>query len=345
MSLYQRKDSSVWWLKIHHGGKVIQKSTGTADKLKAQELHDRLKVELWEQERLGVKPRHSWQEAVVRWLAESSGKATHKEDVSKLKWLHPYLGHLVLDEITLDVVGQVKMEKLKEAGPSTVNRYLALIRSILIRAKDEWEWLDKIPKIKLFKEPEGRERSITPDQANRLLSELPGHQQDMVLFALHTGLRQSNVVKLEWSCVDLDRSHAWVKAGNSKNRKAIAVPLNDYAMGILLKQLGKHPQRVFTFRGNPVANANTRAWREALKRVGIVDFRWHDLRHTWATWHRQVGTPTHELQSLGGWKTPAMVERYAHLAPDCRSQAASRLESLGVGYDLATYGNDKGLVQ
>lgn len=336
MSLYQRKDSSVWWVKIRHNGQVIQRSTGTADKLKAQEWHDRLKAELWEQERLGVKPRHSWQEAVVKWLEETSNKATHKEDVFKLKWLDSYLGHLMLDDITQDVIGRIRAEKLKEASKSTVNRYLAVIRSILIRARDEWEWLGNVPKVKLFKEPEGRERSITTEQANRLLAELPQHQRDPVLFALLTGLRQSNVLGLEWSCIDLDRCHAWVKGENSKNRKPISVPLNSQAMEILLRQIGKHPARVFTFRGKLIANANTRAWREALKRAEIENFRWHDLRHTWATWHRQAGTPTHELQSLGGWKTPAMVERYAHIAPDHRAQAAARLDSLDLGYDLAT---------
>lgn len=73
--------------------------------------------------------------------------------------------------------------------------------------------------------------------------------------------------------------------------------------------LGKHPERVFTFRGKPINSANTKAWHAALKRAGIEDFRWHDLRHTWATWQRQAGTPTHELQQLGGWRTGAMVER------------------------------------
>ena len=101
-------------------------------------------------------------------------------------------------------------------------------------------------------------------------------------------------------------------------------------------QRGKHPKRVFTFAGQPIVNANTRAWRNALKRAGIENFRWHDLRHTWASWHRMQGTPTHELQQLGGWRTGAMVERYAHLTPDHLASAAARLDSVMNGYDLAT---------
>ena len=139
MSLYKRKDLSAWWIKISIGGRKIQRSTGSEDKIQAQEFHDKLKTQLWEQERLGIKSRHSWREAVVRWLNETSDKATHGEDKSKLKWLHPYLGELLLDEINLDVIDTVRSAKLKEASKPTTNRYLALVRSILIRARDEWE--------------------------------------------------------------------------------------------------------------------------------------------------------------------------------------------------------------
>ena len=157
-----------------------------------------------------------------------------------------------------------------------------------------------------------------------------------MLFALTTGLRLSNVVKLEWAQVNLDLKHAWVKGNESKNRKPIAIPLNNVAIEVLQQQLGNHPDRVFTYLGRPFVAANTKAWKSALKRAEIEDFRWHDLRHTWATWQRQAGTPTHELQRLGGWKTAAMVERYAHVAPDNLAHAASRINAVFNGYDLAT---------
>ena len=226
---------------------------------------------------------------------------------------------------------------------STVNRCRALVRAILLRAGDEWEWIDNAPKVKLFREPPGRERSITVEQAEALLRELPAHQRDVVLFTLATGLRQSNVLRLEWSHVNLESGHAWVDADQSKNCRPIAVPLNLKALEVLRRQIGKHPARVFTYAGRPLDRANTHAWQKALKRAGIENFRWHDLRHTWATWHRQSGTPTHELQRLGGWRTSVMVERYAHLAPDHLATAANRLDSLLGGYDLATLGKKKGV--
>ena len=343
MSLYKRTDSPRWCVKISHGGRTIQRSTGTEDKTQAKEYHDKLKVSLWEQQRLGVKPRRAWKEAVVRWLAETSDKATHDGDIKKLRWLDAFLGKLMLDEITLDVIDRVKSERLKTVSKSTVNRYLAVVRSILLRARDEWEWIDKAPKVKLFREPPGRERSITVEQAEALLRELPAHQRDVVLFTLATGLRQSNVLRLEWSHVNLESGHAWVDADQSKNRRAIAVPLNSKAVEVLRRQVGKHAVRVFTYAGRPLDRANTHAWQRALKRAGIENFRWHDLRHTWATWHRQSGTPTHELQRLGGWRTSVMVERYAHLAPDHLATAANRLDSMLGGYDLATLEKKKGV--
>ena len=329
MSLFKRKDSPNWWVKLTpRNGRPIQQSTGTPDKVKAEEFHDKLKASLWDQERLGIKPSHSWREAVVRWLEETSHKATHFQDKKKLIWLHSYLGELMLDQVTLEVIDRIRAAKLKEATKATVNRYLALVRAILIRARDEWEWIERAPKVRLFKETSSRERSLTPEQAKCLLSELPEHQREMAFFALATGLRQSNVFRLEWGQVNLDQRHAWIRGHDSKNRRPISVPLNDTAMSILTRQIGKHPERVFSFRGKPINSVNTKAWQAARKRAGIDDFRWHDLRHTWATWQRQAGTPTHELQRLGGWKTGAMVERYAHLAPESLAVAASRLDSV-----------------
>jgi integrase len=306
--------------------------------VKAQEYHDKLKASLWDQAKLGAKPRRTWQQAAGRWIEETSDKRTHREDVRKLKWLHDFLGLLYMDEITLEVLDRIKAARLKEGTKSTANRYLALVRSILIRARDEWEWLDKVPKVRLFKEPDGRERALTPAQAVRLLEALPSHQRDVVTFALLTGLRQSNVLGLEWSRVDLERRFAWIEGWQSKNRRPIPVPLSEEAVTVLLRQVGKHPERVFTFNGKPIKQANTKAWQEARKRAGIEDFRWHDLRHTWATWHRQAGTPTHELQRLCGWRTATMVERYAHHAPDQLAAAPARLNAVIGGYELATLG-------
>ena len=118
---------------------------------------------------------------------------------------------------------------------------------------------------------------------------------------------------------------AWIHADQAKGGKAIPVPLNSEALAVVREQIGRNPTVVFTFDGRPILQPNTKAWRKALVRAGIDDFRWHDLRHTWASWHVQAGTPLHVLQELGGWETPAMVRRYAHLAPEHLAEHAARI--------------------
>lgn len=142
---------------------------------------------------------------------------------------------------------------------------------------------------------------------------------------LQTGFRESNTAKLEWSEIDFDRCHAFIPAKKSKSGKAIAVPLNTEAMNVICKQRGIHPRFVFSYRGHSIRNFNTKAWRNALKRAGIKDFRWHDLRHTWASRHVQNGTSLQELQQLGGWASFDMVLRYAHLSSDHLKNAAERI--------------------
>jgi integrase len=188
-----------------------------------------------------------------------------------------------------------------------------------------------------------RVRWITPEQVQLLLGELPEHQVEIVLFALATGLRQSNVINLGWSQVDMPRQVAWIHADQAKGRKDIHVSLNSVAMGVLERQLGKHAERVFTYKGKPIQWANTKAWRQALARAGIENFRWHDLRHTWASWHVQNGTPLYVVQEMGGWESEGMVRRYAHLAPATLRQHAEVVSNLLCGTNTAQPGNEKGL--
>jgi len=101
----------------------------------------------------------------------------------------------------------------------------------------------------------------------------------------------------------------------TKNGKTLKVPLSSLAVACLRQMIGQHQEYVFTYQGNPVNQVSTRAWRSALKRAGINDFRWHDLRHCWATDHVSSGTTLLALMKLGGWSDPKMVARYAHLTP------------------------------
>ena len=329
MSLYKRKDSPNWWVKITHDGQCLQQSTGTVDRKKAQEYHDKLKASLWEQERLGARPSYSWNDAVVRYLAETTYKASQVDDKSHLRWLDRYLDGVALNAIDRERLDWIAQQKKAEGvSNATVNRTLEVIRAILRKAVHDWEWLDRAPRIRMLREPKRRIRWLTREEAQRLLAELPPHLRAMARFSLETGLRKSNVTGLQWSQVDLVRRCAWVHADQAKARKPLFVPLTEAAVEVVRRQIGKHPEYVFTYLGKPVYQVNGKAWKGALARAGIKEFRWHDLRHTWATWHVMGGTPVHALQELGGWESVEMVRRYAHFSNEHLAGYVQRFSEL-----------------
>lgn len=327
MSIYKR--GRVWWIRFTApSGEFVRRSAQTEDRQAAQELHDKLKAQSWRVAKLGDKPSRTWDEAAYRWLQETQHKKSHHSDVFIVKWLQPHLSMKQLHEVTRDVVARIAEAKRKDSSPSRANRIIALIRAVLRRAANEWEWLDKAPALRMYPEPKRRVRWLTPEQLTRLLQELPEHQREAVIFAVATGLRQANVVGLEWSQVNLEGKTLWIHADQAKGGRDIHVSLNETAVAVLKRQLGKHPVRVFTYQGEPYRRAYTKAWQKALQRAGIENFRWHDLRHTWASWLAQKGVPLNDIQEMGGWETPAMVRRYAHLSPAHLAHRAKLLDGL-----------------
>ena len=323
MSLYKR--GSVYWIRFTKpDGGELRETTQTADRRQAQEYHDTRKAELWRVAKLGEQPRHTWQEAVVRWLEEHpdrKGVCVRQALVQA----DPLLGHLYLDEVSADVLAQFARER-RAAGQktSTVNLRVGSVRRIL-NAAHRWGWLNAVPQVQPLASPDRRLRWLTREEADRLLAELPAHLVAMVRFSLATGLRESNVCGLEWTQVDLDRRVAWIHADQAKAGRAIHVPLNADAVCVLRGQRGLHPRWAFPYRNHRVRRGNDCAWRAALKRAGIENFRWHDLRHTWASWHIQAGTPLPVLKELGGWASLNMVMRYAHLGATHLAEHADRI--------------------
>ncbi len=324
--LFKRNNSKFWWFKFTTpDGKVIRRSSGTTDKRQAQELADTCKAEAWRVAKLKEKPRYTWQQAVIKWLQESQ-KRTLEEDRANFRWLDRYLGRKALADIDQSDVDRIISAKLKEGvSNARANRITALVSAVLNTARREWGWIDSVPPIRKLAEPTKRIRWLTKDEAARLLAELPPHLEAMARFSLLTGLRESNVTKLEWNQIDLQRRVAWIHPDQAKAGKAIGVPLNDEAVNIVRSQIGNDLHYVFVFKGKAVLRANNHAWRKALNRAGIKDFRWHDLRHTWASWHVQAGTPLNVLQELGGWSDYKMVLRYAHLAPEHLAHHAANI--------------------
>lgn len=225
-----------------------------------------------------------------------------------------------------------------DKSPATYNRYVNIVRAAIRLAASDGK-IRKPPKIARRKVEKSRIRFLSADEWIRLQAELPEHLRAMAEFTLATGLRKANLLGLEWSQIDQARGVAWIHPDQAKAGRVISVPLNDDALAILLAQRGKHRTRVFVWNGRPITTISAGAiidpktglrkyrgaWGKALSRSGVENFRWHDLRHTWASWHVMAGTPLPVLKELGGWESIEMVQVYAHLAPDHVASYASNV--------------------
>jgi integrase len=270
----------------------------------------------------------TWNRAASRWMQQGQWKApkTRETYSQVLAWIAPHWDRLPLTAIDSDRIDALAEKRaLDGVGVRSVNMVLEVIRAVL-RSALRWRWLNAIPDITLQRRPPRRVRWITIEQARRLLVELPEHLRAIVVFSLETGLRKRNVLELTWAQVDIEARMAWIHADQAKARRAIAVPLSAVAVQILRDLKGTHPSWIFTYNGSRIRQSNTKAWRNALKRAGIDAFRWHDLRHTWASWHAQSGTPMNVLQELGGWASAEMVRVYAHLSTHHLQEHVDRLD-------------------
>jgi integrase len=316
MSIKLRGD--VYWLDVQINGQRIRESLKTGDKKQAQALADIRRAELWQGRLLKAKPKKTFREACTRWLAEKAHKKSLSEDQDKINYFLPKLGDRQLSNITRDDIEQILPTDVK---PATRNRYRALIRSMLRAAEREWEWIDRAPVLRTESEPKRRVAFLTREQAELLMASLPEKYRTPVRFALLTGLRRSNVFNLTWDKVDLQRGTVIVEADEAKAGQRILVPLNSAAREILKALPEPHEGRVW----GDVTRVWCNTWKASCTRAGVPWLRFHDLRHTWASWHAMAGTPLSVLQELGGWHSPQMVQRYAHLSPEHLAAAAERV--------------------
>ena len=317
MSLYKKPDGEVWWVNITHAGERLRFSTNEYDKAAAQRVHDERKAALHKQPALKGK---KWSDAVARWL-----EVKHRSDneIQSLAKFGSYFPDRLLSNITPDSIDRALSSFCTTAA--TYTRHRARVSRILTLSDVNIKLRQR--EVETAKEP----RWLTHEEWDTLAAELPLHMRMMATFAITTGLRQANVLKLRWEKVDLARKLVGVEAADAKGRRSLAIPLSQKALDVLISVQGQHPEFVFTYNGQPVSEIKT-AFIKACCRAGLgvvsktsselggvhknySGFTWHGFRHTWATWHVQNGTPLDVLQKLGGWRDYKMVLVYVRHAP------------------------------
>jgi integrase len=246
-----------------------------------------------------------------------------KNDFTYRKYFEPLFADMDIKDINKEQIASARSGI--KGSPGTVNRYLSYFRAILMYAYEELGWLDAKPIIKRVKESPKRNKYFTLEDIKKLQRELPLHLQKPFIFSLLTGVRMSNCFNLKWS--DIKKDQISIDGTETKNGRGLSVPLNAKCRE-LLESIERSSPYVFTYAGRKMNRASNTAWYSALDRAGLNGFRWHDIRHTWATHHVQNGTPLHTLQHLGGWSDFNIVNRYAHLSKDYLSDACEASNTL-----------------
>ncbi|MBR8393943.1 site-specific integrase [Burkholderia cenocepacia] len=337
MPIRKDKKSGIWHLDIRTpGGQRIRRSTETSDRKAAQEYHDRLKADLWRQDKLGETPDRTFEEAAVRFLHECEGQRDYSTKLRHVEyWRAKFAGRPVRSLTADDIIDALPTHQIVDGKPgkpltgATRNRYIATIKRMLNLCED-WKWVERVPKLPRYHEPDVRVRWEPPEVIATLIRALRlPWMRDAAIVAVATGMREGELFGLTPAQLDLANCNAWITHEGAKSKRARTVPLNEDAMGVLTRRLETAVRLVFT-RGEGltarVQQIDKRDFERACKVAEVEDFHWHDLRHTWASWHVQRGTPLMVLKELGGWETLEMVQKYAHLAPSHLAQHAATVK-------------------
>ena len=325
MGLYKRQ--RTWWMRFDYRGQTVRRTTGTTDRRMAESIFAKVRVKMAEGRYFDTlqEQDRTVAEMMARYLTERSAfKApkSYERDQQALKHLLPIFGDKCLAEVTPKLLAAYKVQRRTEgAAPATTNKELQVVRHAFNLAEREWEWCRANPMRRVSMEPVYNQidRWLTVEEEIRLLAVAPTWLREIIVFALNTGMRQGEILAVAWRDVDFTRGTLVVM--KSKNRERRTLPLNNTVFALLVgKQAtcGQSEGLVFTTSTRTPLKARyvVRAFSNARNRAGIPDFRFHDLRHTFATRLAQKSVDLYKIQRLLGHKTAMMTQRYAHHSPE-----------------------------
>ena len=346
------KRSGIWWMCIIRNGRKIQKSLETSNKKIAKTIEEKIKTELVQgsyfEKPIGSKK--TFKQLMEVFMKEHAPKVSDSMQNSysaSLKHLIPFFGDSALLSISRKEISKYKILRKDEgAKPATINRELAMLSKAFTLALEDWEWISgnnkPFSKIPYEKENNERDRWLTEDEEKSLLENSSEWLREIVVFALNTGLRQGELLSLEWNRVDLFRRTILIH--KTKNGKPKTVPLNKNAIDVIARRAKEKVRKLkndFVFlsrHGTKIDRHNLRrAFNNATKKAEIENFTFHDLRHCFCTKLAQRGVDIYKIAKLAGHEDIRMTQRYSHHCPESLRDGVEILEA---DYVLATVGKN-----
>ena len=342
MGIYRQKKSKFYWMSKTVAGRQYSKSTETDSKMRAKAVYEEWVVELKEKLKNGEKiitDRQSpekvitFREFAERYLEFSRGRLkSHKNLEYMVRNMVGVFKDKPLDEFNLADIEGIQNDKLRRGlSIRTANHFPRVLKTMFRKAAD-WELVDesvlkKLIKCKNIKGENKRLRYLSDEEAARLIECCePSYLRPIVITALNTGMRRNEILKLTWDRVDL--RNRIILLDKTKNHERREIPVNG-TLHAMLSDTVRNLKTDYLFydpRTLKPLDRLDRSWHTALRKAKIVDFHFHDLRHTFASRLVMAGVSLTAVKELLGHKSISMTLRYSHLAPEHLKEAVSVLD-------------------
>ena len=329
MPLKRRAGSPHWWYDFTVHGYRYRGSTKTDDREAAEIIAAKLESDTRIDRAIGRKPRLTLGEATRRYWDEHAKRLPSADTIEyQLANLKAGVGAATfLDAIEVGALAVFAASRRGRVSDSSVNREFTILRAVLRMAGRRWgmavpeiDW----PALRL-REPEPRKRYLTEQEADKLLAAAAPHLRAPIILSITTGLRLNNIARLDWSQVDLQRREITVRQKSKRpGGETLVVPLNEEAFLALANANPKDTGPVWYYRGRPT-HSWKRAFSRAVTRAGLSGLRWHDLRHTTASWLIQGGQGLDLVRDVLGHSEVATTQRYAHRDTSAKRRAVDQI--------------------
>jgi integrase len=328
-----RQKGGIWQIekrcRFAEGG-WLRESTGTSSRTEAEQILIRRLAEMEEKARRHEDVIYTFEEAALRYLTEIAHKSSADTFAMHLDKLFPFIGDLPVAHVhDSTMLLFIEHERQRGLAPKSINNALGIVATVLNRAARVWRdndgrpWLTQAPaKISRLstKGQQAKPYPLSWAEQDRLLQHLPRHLADAVLFAVNTGCREQEVCQLQWqwevAIPGMKTSVFILPASVTKTSTERVVVLNTIASRVVEARRGKHKDRVFTYRGNPMLKLNSSAWKRAWRKAklpvekGILKGV-HNLRHTFGKRLRSVGVPLETRKALLGHAIGDITTHYS----------------------------------
>jgi integrase len=312
-----RKRKNVYYIDFSHNGRRYRKKIGK-DKKTAELTLKEIEVKIAKGEYLGISEQNkilfeSFANDYLEYAKIHKKPNTYRNDYSNMHYnLLPFFSGKYLHKIDVATIEGFKNRKIPTGKLTATNRCLALLSNMLTIAIDRgFVNTNPVKKVKRLKEPPGRVRFLNDLELEKLIKELNGTVRSIVIAAYNTGMRKGELLKLQWCDIDIPKGI--IKIENTKNNETRYVPINT-ELKAELQNMPRYGNFVFSKKDGQPYRDLKKAFKSALKRAGIENFRFHDLRHCFASDLAMKGVEQRTIAQLLGHKTLLMTMRYSHLS-------------------------------